>query len=147
MNNITYKFINCESKEFKEVSELRFKILFKPYNKIHKYDYDELDYNSIHLVALDEGIVVAYSRMTNHNMNGKMTNIVVSEKYVGKGIGIEMLKKHKIKAKEFEFRCLYLNARLDTINFYKKAGFQCKGNIFLSEKSGLALQPMYFRIN
>ncbi|CUU50028.1 GNAT family N-acetyltransferase [Clostridium beijerinckii] len=147
MNNITYKFINCESKEFKEVSELRFKILFKPYNKIHKYDYDELDYNSIHLVALDEGIVVAYSRMTNHNMNGKMTNIVVSEKYVGKGIGIEMLKRHKIKAKEFEFRCLYLNARLDTINFYKKAGFQCKGNIFSSEKSGLALQPMYFRIN
>ncbi|NRY59782.1 GNAT family N-acetyltransferase [Clostridium beijerinckii] len=147
MNNITYKFINCESKEFKEVSELRFKILFKPYNKIHKYDYDELDYNSIHLVALDEGIVVAYSRMTNYNMNGKMTNIVVSEKYVGKGIGIEMLKRHKIKAKEFEFRCLYLNARLDTINFYKKAGFQCKGNIFLSEKSGLALQPMYFRIN
>ncbi|NMF04177.1 GNAT family N-acetyltransferase [Clostridium beijerinckii] len=147
MNNITYKFINCESKEFKEVSELRFKILFKPYNKIHKYDYDELDYNSIHLVALDEGIVVAYSRMTNYNMNGKMTNIVVSEKYVGKGIGIEMLKRHKIKAKESEFRCLYLNARLDTINFYKKAGFQCKGNIFLSEKSGLALQPMYFRIN
>lgn len=134
MNNITYKFINCESKEFKEVSELRFKILFKPYNKIHKYDYDELDYNSIHLVALDEGIVVAYSRMTNHNMNGKMTNIVVSEKYVGKGIGIEMLKRHKIKAKEFEFRCLYLNARLDTINFYKKAGFSVRATYFHQKK-------------
>ncbi|MBC2458291.1 GNAT family N-acetyltransferase [Clostridium beijerinckii] len=147
MNNITYEFINYKSKEFKEVSELRFKILFKPYNKIHKYDYDELDYSSIHLVGLDKGAVVAYSRMTNYNMNGKMTNIVVSEKYVGKGIGIEMLKIHKIKAKEFGVICLYLNARLDTINFYKKAGFQCKGNIFISEKSGLALQPMYFKIN
>lgn len=99
------------------------------------------------MVALDEGAVVAYSRMTNYNMNGKMTNIVVSEEYVGKGIGIEMLKTHKIKAKELGIICLYLNARLDTINFYKKAGFQCKGNIFLSEKSGLALQPMYFKIS
>ncbi len=147
MNNITYKFINYKNEEFKEVSELRFRILFQPYSKIDKYDYDELDCNSIHLVALDEGSVIGYSRMTDFNGEGKITNVVVNQKYIGRGIGIEMLRMHKIKAKEFNVKCLYLNSRLNTIDFYKKVGFQCINNTFLSERSGLILQPMYFKIN
>ena len=106
-----------------------------------------MDRNSIHLVALDKGLVVGYSRMTDFNGEAKLTNVVVNQKYIGRGIGIEMLRMHKIKAKEFNVKCLYLNSRLNTIDFYKKVGFQCINNTFLSERSGLILQPMYFKIN
>lgn len=147
MNDIAYKYTDYKSKEFEQVIDLRFNILFGPYNKIDKYNYDEYDYISFHLVALDKEKVVGYSRMTNSNDNGKITNVVVSQEYAKIGIGFEMMKRHIIKAKEYNMNYLYLNSRLDTINFYKKVGFQCKDNTFISEKSGLVLQDMYFAIS
>ena len=147
MNNITYKYTNYKSKEFEQVINLRFNVLFAPYNKVEKYDYDELDYISLHLVALDKDKVVAYSRITNDNGVGKITNVVVDSEYSQRGIGFEMMKRHIIKAKECNINYLHLNSRLDTVNFYKKVGFQCKDDTFVSEKSGLILQDMYFTIS
>lgn len=147
MNDVIYKYIDYKSKEFKQVIELRFRILFEPYNIIERYDYDELDNTSLHLVALDKEKVVGYSRMTNSDNKGKITNVVVDSEYMNRGIGFEMLKKHIIKARENDINYLYLNARVDTINFYKKVGFQSKDETFVSEKSGLVLQQMYFKIN
>ena len=147
MNDITYKYTNYKSKEFEQVINLRFNVLFAPYNKVEKYDYDELDYISLHLVALDKDKVVAYSRITNDNGVGKITNVVVDSEYSQRGIGFEMMKRHIIKAKECNINYLHLNARLDTIKFYKKVGFQCKDDTFVSEKSGLILQDMYFTIS
>jgi len=146
MDDITYKYTDYKSKEFEQVIDLRFNILFAPYNKVEKYDYDELDYISFHLVALDKEKVVGYSRMTNDNGEGKITNVVVDSEHSQRGIGFEMMKRHIIKAKECNMNYLHLNSRLDTVNFYKKVGFQCKDDTFLSQKSGLILQDMYFEI-
>lgn len=147
MNEIIYKYIDHKSKEFKQVIILRFDVLFAPYNRVGKYDYDELDHISLHLVALDKDKVVGYSRMTNTNGKGKITNVVVNPEYVRMGIGFEMMKRHTIKAEECNMNYLYLSARLSTINFYRKIGFKCKDETFLSEKSGLMLQEMYFEVN
>ena len=143
MEEIIYKYIDYKSEMFKQVINLRYSILFEPYSKIEKYDYDELDEKSLHLIAFHNGKVVAYSRMTNDNGEGKISNVVVSPEYINRGIGFEMMKKHIINAKENNMNYLYLNARIDTINFYIKVGFQCKDKIIKSEKSGLELQKMY----
>lgn len=147
MNNITYKYIEYTDEKFEEVIDLRFEILFKPYNKIAKYEFDEIDNVSFHLVAIDENKVVGYSRMTNFKDDGKITNVVVSPKYLRKGIGHEMLKRHIVKANDEDMNFLYLNSRLDTINFYRKIGFECEGFTFISDKSGLMLQKMIYKIN
>ncbi len=146
MNNITYQYIDHTNEKFKEVIDLRFDILFKPYSKISKYKYDEFDDTSFHLVALREDKVIGYSRMTKINNKGKITNVVVDPEYIRRGIGFEMMKKHIFKAGENNICHLYLNARADTINFYKKIGFECKEDMFLSEKSGLMLQKMCYEI-
>lgn len=143
MDEIIYKYIDYKSEKFKQVINLRYHILFEPYSKIKKYEYDELDNISLHLVALYKEKVVGYSRMTNINGEGKITNVVVSSEYINRRIGFEMMKKHIIKSKEYKISCLYLNARLDTIDFYKKVGFQCQDKINISERSGLPLQKMY----
>lgn len=143
MEEITYEYINHESEIFKQVIDLRYKILFEPYSKIKKYEYDEIDSISLHLVALDKGIVAGYSRMTNVNGEGEITNVVVNPKYINQGIGLNMMKTHIIKAKEYNMTGLYLHARLETVEFYKKVGFECKGEISISKKSGLLLQNMH----
>lgn len=144
MNNITYEYIDYINEKFKEVIDLRFNILFKPYGKIDKYDYDELDKNSFHLVALHKNKVIAYSRMTDINDKGKITNVAVNPEYIKRGIGVEMLRTQIKKAQENNIKQLYLSARLDTVNFYRKVGFQCDGDTFTSEKSGLVLQEMHY---
>lgn len=146
MNEITYEYIDYKSTKFEEVTDLRFEVLFKPYNKIEKYDYDELDGISFHLVASYKGSVIGYCRMTKFNENGKITNVVVNPSYIKKRIGFKMLKKQIIKAEECNINYLYLNARLDTVDFYKKVGFECTEKSFLSEKSGLKLQEMNYKI-
>ena len=145
MDEIIYKYIDYKSKIFKQVMDLRFKILFEPYN-VNKYDYDELDNISLHLVALDKEKVVGYSRMTMNNGKGKITNVVVSLDYINRGIGFQMMKRNITRASEDNMSYLSLNARLDTIEFYKKVGFQCKDAISISEKSGLSLQEMFIKI-
>lgn len=147
MNDIIYKYIDYKSKEFKQVINLRFDILFEPYSKVEKYDYDEFDHISFHLVALDQDKVIGYSRITNREGIGKITNVVVDPEYMNRRIGFEMMKRHIAKAEECNMNYLYLDARLDTVDFYKKVGFQCKGDIFVSEKSGLMLQDMHYKVN
>lgn len=145
MDEIIYKYINYKSEEFKQVIELRFKVLFEPHN-VTKYDYDELDNISLHLVALDKEKVVGYLRMTKSNYKGKITNVVVNIDYINRGIGFQMMKRSIIRAVEDKIKLLYLNARLEKIEFYKKVGFQCKDEIKISEKSGLHLQGMFMKI-
>lgn len=146
MQEIIYKYINHENEFFKQAVDLRYRILFEPYGKIEKYEYDELDFISVHLVALDKDKVAGYSRMTDVNGRGKITNVVVNPEYINQGIGFEMMKNHIFKAKEYNMTVLYLDARVETIEFYKKAGFECKDKISISEKSGLPLQNMHLLI-
>ena len=143
MNEIIYEYIDYKNEIFKQVIELRYKILFEPYGKIEKYDYDDLDPISEHLVAIDNGKVAGYSRLTNFEGKGEITNVVVSPEYISKGIGSKMLTKHISRAKELNIKSLCLHARIETVDFYKKAGFQCRGEVFISEKSGLPLQNMH----
>lgn len=146
MEEIIYEYITHKSEFFKQVIDLRYKILFEPYSKIKKYEYDETDPMSLHLVALDKGTVVGYSRMTNVNGQGEITNVVVNPNYINRGIGFKMMKSHISKAKEYNMTSLYLHARLETVDFYKKVGFECKDKINVSKKSGLPLQKMYLKL-
>lgn len=146
MKEIKIKYTEFKSGLFNEAALLRYKILFEPYHKINKYTYDSLDRKSYHLVALDQNKIVGYSRLTNINGKGKITNVFVIPEYENLKIGHKMLKKHIEKAIEKQLEMLYLNARLSTINFYKKAGFIVEGKPYISDKSGLTLQNMIMNL-
>lgn len=146
MKKIEIRYIEFESELFRKAALLRYKILFEPYHKINKYTFDSLDSKSYHLAALDEDKIVGYSRLTNIDGKGKITNVFVIPEYENLKIGHKMLKKHMQKAKEEQLNVLYLNARLSTLNFYKKAGFTEYGHPYISDKSGLTLQNMIINL-
>ena len=146
MKDIEIKYIEFDSELFSQVAQLRYKVLFEPYHKINKYTIDSLDKESYHLVAIDDNRIVGYSRLTNINGKGKITNFFVIPEYENLKIGHKMLKKHVEKAKENMYSQLYLNARNSTLNFYKKAGFVEEGDPYISDKSGLVLQNMIMHL-
>ncbi|HCW53146.1 MAG TPA: GNAT family N-acetyltransferase [Clostridium sp.] len=142
MKDITIKYIRIEDKLLEQNTILRYKILFEPYHKINKYTYDSLDSISYHLATFYENKIVGYSRLTNIDGKGKITNVFVISEYRKRNIGHKMLIKHIEKAKQEKFSQLYLNARISTVNFYKKVGFVKEGTSYISDKSGLMLQNM-----
>lgn len=146
MKEIEIKYIDFESELFKTIALLRYKILFEPYHKINKYIYDSLDSKSYHLAAFDKDKIVGYSRLTNIDGKGKITNVFVIPEYENLKIGHKMLNRHIEKSEKEHFTMLYLNARLSTVNFYKKAGFLEDGNPYISDKSGLTLQNMIMNL-
>ncbi len=78
---------------------------------------------------------------------GKISNVAVSTQYSNMGIGLAMLNKHIETAKEKNYKYIYLHARINTVEFYKKAGFKPEGTVFISDKSGLPLQKMFLSFN
>ncbi|MGN0145172.1 MAG: GNAT family N-acetyltransferase [Clostridium sp.] len=149
MLDINYKYINYKNTIFIQVSNLRYDVLFKPYGKIKKYVYDKLDPKSFHLTALLNNRVIAYSRLTLvdcKNSIGKISNVAVAHEYSSMGIGHNMLKIHIQKASELGMKYLFLDARKETINFYRKSGFEPEGDVFISNKSGLPLQTMSLKL-
>ena len=147
MDGIIYQYIDDKSKEFDQVMELRYSILFQPYKKIGRYDYDELDDKSFHLVALNDSMVIGYSRLTYIDGKGKITNVVVHPDFISLGIGHCLIRNLINKAKEEAISEIFLNSRLDVTEFYRKLGFVPQGNSFVSDKSGLLLQKMVLRVN
>lgn len=149
MEDIEYRYINFDNALFKQVINLRYDILFKPYGKIQKYTYDQFDSYSYHLVGIMDNNIVSYSRFTplsRDNTVGKISNVVVNPDYNNMGIGIDMLKIHIKTSLEKKIKKIYLNARIDTIEFYKKAGFFTESSVFISDKSGLTLQKMFLKV-
>lgn len=149
MSNVKYEYIDYKNTFFDEVINLRYDILFRPYGKISKYKYDDLDKDSFHLIGIINNKTISYSRLSLIDINnkiGKISNVVVHPDYNNMGIGRDMLKRHIITAKENKFKEIYLHARVDTIEFYEKAGFISEGSAFISDRSGLQLQKMYIRL-
>ena len=147
MDGITYQYIDDKSKEFDQVMELRYSILFQPYKKIGRYDYDELDDKSFHLVALNDSMVIGYSRLTYIDGKGKITNVVVHTDFISLGIGHCLIRNLINKAKEENISEIFLNSRLDVTEFYRKLGFVEQGSSFVSDKSGLLLQKMVLSLD
>ena len=148
MEKIIYKYIHRESDYFKEAANLRFNVLFKPYEKIERYVYDDLDYKSLHLVAMtmEDEKIVGYSRLTPSEGRGLITNVSVDSEYSKQGIGFNMLRTHINRAHSINIDYMYLNARINTVKFYEKVGFKVDGEPFISDKSGITLQKMYIII-
>lgn len=142
MQNIIFEYVDFNSEKFKLASDLRYNVLFAPFHNIEKYHADELDEISYHLVAICDGKVIGYSRLTEVNGKGKISNVAVDSNYLNRGIGHEMLRQHFKKAKSHNIQCVYLDSRVTVIPFYEKIGFESKGSVFVSDKSGIELQRM-----
>lgn len=142
MDRIIYQYIDDKSKKFEQVMGLRYSILFQPYKKIERYSYDELDDRSFHLVALQDSMVIGYSRLTYIDGKAKITNVVVHPHFISLGIGHCLIRNLINKAKEENISEIFLNSRLDVTEFYRKLGFMEEGSSFVSNMSGLLLQKM-----
>jgi len=81
-----------------------------------------IENSTIIVTAWDKEIMVGFARcMTDYAFNGQINNVVVDEKYRGRGIGRRLIGEILSSSEQVTY---VLRADPDNIGFYKKLGFE-----------------------
>ncbi|MFC1799319.1 GNAT family N-acetyltransferase [Candidatus Eisenbacteria bacterium] len=81
-----------------------------------------IENSTIIVTAWDKEVMVGFARcMTDYAFNGQINNVVVDEKYRGRGIGKRLIGKILSSSEQVTY---VLRADPDNIGFYKKLGFE-----------------------
>ncbi|MDR3539432.1 MAG: GNAT family N-acetyltransferase [Desulfosporosinus sp.] len=139
---IEFSFITRESTLYSQAVELRYKIFFAPLNISMDAVFDNLEEQSIHLVAHIGDTTLGYARLTIEKNLGQISQMVVDSFNREKGIGAELIKILIDKFVDMGVYDIFLNARVSALGFYKKLGFISVGQDFPSEKTGLPHRRM-----
>ena len=95
-------------------------------------DADGLDHCSLHLLALDKGILIGYLRLTPPGKKYPETSIgrvSISEGYRGEKLGDHLLSVGIQKGKEvYGSGSCRISAQEYLISYYEKHGFKVQGN-------------------
>lgn len=115
-------------KEYQKYYDLRWRILRKRWNQPKGSEKDELEGQSIHLMACEKGKPLGAGRVHfNSSKEAQIRYMAVEEGLQGKGIGTIILKELEKSAKRKGANHIILNARQSAVGFYKKQGYRIVG--------------------
>lgn len=144
---IDFIFTTKKTDLYKQAIKLRYEVFFRPLNVSLDAVYDSLEDMSIHLVAKTNDAILGYGRLTIENDEGQISQMVVEKDYRGIGLGAEIVRILIEKAAENGVARIFLNARIDALEFYEKLGFISIGTDFPSKKTGIPHKRMEKAIN
>lgn len=117
------------SAEFIDYYDLRWRILRAPWQQPRGSERDAYEENAIHAMALNEdGRIVGVARL--HQINratAQLRYMAVEEQWQQSGIGNALLGYLETHAREHGVRLIRLNARENSVAFYRKRGYQVTG--------------------
>lgn len=131
-------------KEFLEYYDLRWRILRAPWNQSKGSEKDELENQSIHLIAIENNKIIGCGRAHfNTAEEAQIRFMAVESNWQFKGIGKSILIELEKLIIQKGAKRIILNARENVIKFYQKNGYSVikqsytlfgKINHFLMEK-------------
>lgn len=112
-------------KELEQYYDIRWTILRKPLGMPKGSEKSPKEKNSIHLIALINDSIVATGMLVPITKDkAQVRQIAVLPQYRKMGIGSKILGGLKEKAQEENFKELFLNARVEALDFYLKNGYE-----------------------
>lgn len=113
--------------EWDQYYQLRFEVLRKPHGMDRKSAHDELDPSSNHFGAFVDGQIVGVGRLHfNDDGVGQVRFMAVAEEFRSQGIGGRILDSIEETASQNNSKKIFLKARENAVNFYKKHGYRVK---------------------
>jgi len=134
---VTFLYIDINSQYYKDAVALRFSVFYKEFDLDINIINDSYETSSIHLAAIAGGKVIGFGRLSFNGSTARISQMAVSRKMRGIGIGSHIMNIFIDRSKQEGCRTVFLNARLDAVSFYRKFGFETAGDEFPSERTGL----------
>ena len=112
--------------EFKHYYHLRWKLLRAPWKQPEGSEYDELEDQCFHLMAVDEDAqVIAVARLQfNSEKEAQIRYMAVEPVHERRGIGKQLINLMERHAIEKNCTQVILDAREPAIGFYKRSGYE-----------------------
>lgn len=130
------KFEELENQELYKILQLRNKVFVVEQNCIYQ-DADDNDEKAIHIFLKNKNEIVTYLRILkpcNYFENASIGRVVTNPKYRNKSFAkkaIRMAIKHIFN--EWNQNQIEISAQTYLIEYYKKLGFETKGNEYLED--------------
>jgi len=117
------------AQEWESYFDLRWRVLREPWGQPRGTERDDLDAESFHLMLRDSsGAVVAVGRLhLNSPSEAQVRYMAVDESHRGRGLGSRILSGLEDRARSERVTGVVLNARDNTINFYRRHGYCVEG--------------------
>jgi predicted GNAT family N-acyltransferase len=103
-------------------------VLREPWTSDKSSERDEREDGSIHLIAIEDGLVSGVGRVhLNSAEEAQVRYMAVQEGRTGKGIGGAILRELEERARVMHASRIVLSAREAARRFYEKHGYECTG--------------------
>jgi N-acetylglutamate synthase-like GNAT family acetyltransferase len=121
---VTLSWVPGSDPLMRQVADLCYETLHAPFGVARCDDWDDLDPHSSHVVALLQGRVVGYARLIVEGAWGHVRQVAVTPTMRGRGLGSALVAATLDSARRQGLPRAYLNARLDAVGLYQRAGFR-----------------------
>jgi predicted GNAT family N-acyltransferase len=113
--------------------DLRLEVFCGEQGVSREAEQDGRDEEALHLVALDAGAVVGTCRLLARDGHVLVQRVAVSHARRRTGIGAQLLAEAERQARRRGASALELHAQVDSEAFYRSAGYESVGDLFLEE--------------
>ena len=120
---ISLEWVQHSDPRMRRATELRYEVLMAPFGVDRVEDWGDDDPNSFHLLALEHGHVVGYSRLIEDGTSAQIRQVAVAVDRQRAGVGSELILETLRKAAERGLAPVFLHARLTAVGFYERLGF------------------------
>jgi len=129
------KFIDIEfgSGRYKELLDLRYKILLQPLGLKFLDSFREEEANFLHIGCIENstgeligGLILA----PIDNEEIRVMQVAVDVVHQGEGIGRKLIEYAESVAKKIGYDRIVMHAMLSVVGFYEKLGFKQDGDLF-----------------
>jgi ribosomal protein S18 acetylase RimI-like enzyme len=121
---ITLRCVAGDDPLMREVADLCYETLHRPFDVSRNDDWGNADPDSRHLVALSDGLVIGYARLLTEGDWGHLRQVAVYPEFRHRGVGTALVSQLLDLAIGSGLPHVYLNARLTAVGLYERAGFR-----------------------
>lgn len=139
------KFIDIEfgSTRYKELLDLRYKILLQPLGLKFLDSYREEEATFLHIGCIESStdeLLGGLILVPIDNEEIRVMQVAVDTVHQGEGIGKKLISHAQNLAKEIGYEKLVMHAMLSVVGFYEKLGFKQDSDLF--EEKGISFIRM-----
>jgi predicted GNAT family N-acyltransferase len=126
--------IEYDSQRYRDLVALRRHVLRAPLGLDFTPEQLETEWADIHIAAYLQDKLVACVALTavdkSHGSQVKLRQMVVDPDHQGRGVGGRLVAFAEKLSAEMGYREIVLHARETAVNFYERAGYVAKGEVF-----------------
>ncbi len=129
------KWNELTPKEIWQILDLRISTFVVEQKRIY-HEIDKTDLSALHIFAIENDKIVAYTRIFLDGNFVSFGRVVTSKNVRGHGYGMKLLKKIMATIKDyFPGKEIEIEAQEQVKDFYKKIGFKTIGTPFMFEST------------